>query len=89
MANIILNVRYLLTRQPLTFCPGAFDGCQLLLQHPGGDIAHFRAPLLPERMQMVIKALRFAPFGTVQTHDFIVRQHKLQLAPDQTALTMH
>lgn len=24
-----------------------------------------------------------------ETHDFAVRQHKLQFAPDQTALTMH
>ncbi|CSE36604.1 Uncharacterised protein [Shigella sonnei] len=38
---------------------------------------------------MMVKTLRLAPFGAVQTHHFFVRQYKFQLAPYQTALTVN
>ena len=32
---------------------------------------------------MMVKALGFRPFGTVQTNDFVIRQRKFQLPPDK------
>jgi hypothetical protein len=46
------------------------------------------APLLPERVQMMMETLGFRPLGAVKTHDFIVRQNKLQLAPHQPAFAV-
>ncbi|MNL31519.1 hypothetical protein D3C87_1533100 [compost metagenome] len=36
-----------------------------------------------------MEALGFGPFGTMQTHHFICRQDKLQLAPYQTAFAVN
>ncbi len=73
MAYFALNIAYLLTRQPFTFRAGTRHFRQLLAKYISGNIAHFRAPLLPERVQMMVKALGFTPFGTVQTHNFLAR----------------
>lgn len=64
----------------------ALDLRHLLLQHAGADLAHFCAPLLPGLLQIMMKTLRFLPFGAVQPHHFFVRQFKFQLAPDDAAL---
>ena len=38
---------------------------------------------------MVVKTLGFRPLRSVQPHHFLFGQDKLQLAPDQAALTMN
>ncbi len=38
---------------------------------------------------MVMKTLGFRPLRPMQTHHFLFRQDKLQLAPDQAALTVN
>ena len=64
-ANLHLNVSNLLAGQPLAFGAGAGNLLQLLLENTGGNTAHFRAPLLPQGIQMMIKTLRFIPLGAV------------------------
>ncbi|CCK18102.1 hypothetical protein BN136_4112 [Cronobacter universalis NCTC 9529] len=63
-----------------------FAAAQLLppgVKHARRHLAHLLTPLLPEGRQVVIKALGFSPLGAVQTHHFVIRQRKFQLAPDQ------
>jgi hypothetical protein len=47
------------------------------------------APLLPERVQVMVETLGFRPLGTVKAHDFVVRQNELELAPHQPALAVN
>ena len=88
MADFTLDIAHLLTRQPFPLCAGTRHVSQLLAKDISGDIAHFRAPLLPERVQMMVKTLGFIPFGAMQTHNFLARQDKFQLPPYQTTLAM-
>lgn len=73
------------TFKPFVLLLDALDLRHLLLQHAGADLAHFCAPLLPGLLQIMMKTLRFLPFGAVQPHLF-VRQFKFKLAPDDAAL---
>lgn len=85
----MLQAGSLLTGQPRVLRVALGDIVQDLLQHLGGNYAHILAPLLPECVQMMMETLGFRPLGTMKTHDFIVRQNELQLAPHQTALAMN
>ncbi|MOA02490.1 hypothetical protein D3C78_1219430 [compost metagenome] len=73
--------------KPLILLFNTLDMFNLLLQHAGANFAHFGAPLLPGLLEIVIEALGFLPFGTMQAHHFLLRQLKLQLAPDDAPLT--
>ena len=78
----------LLAGQPLLLLVTLCNVVQYLLQHLGCNNAHVMAPLLPERIQMMVEALGFCPLGAVEAHDFIGRQNKLQLPPHQPAFAM-
>ena len=88
LANLLLQPGSLLAGQPRLLRVALGDLVQHLVQNLGGNHAHVVAPLLPERVQVMVETLGFRPLGAVKTHDFIVRQNELQLAPHQPALTV-
>ena len=88
LSDLLLQPGGLLTGQPRVLCVALRDIVQHLLQHLGGNYAHILAPLLPECVQVMMETLGFRPLGAVKTHDFIVRQNELQLAPHQPAFTV-
>lgn len=83
--DLLLQLAQLRLFKPFVLLLDALDLRHLLLQHAGADLAHFCAPLLPGLLQIMMKTLRFLPFGAVQPHLF-VRQFKFKLAPDDAAL---
>ena len=68
--DLLLQLAQLRLFKPFVLLLDALDLRHLLLQHAGADLAHFCAPLLPGLQQIMMKTLRFLPFGAVQPHHF-------------------
>lgn len=88
LADFLLQPGGLLTGEPRMLRVDLRNIVQHHLKHPGGNYAHLLAPLLPERVEVMMETLGFRPLGAVKAHDFIVRQDELQLAPHQPAFAV-
>ncbi|MNG87125.1 hypothetical protein D3C79_459180 [compost metagenome] len=89
LADLLLQVAQFGTLEPLVLLLNLADMIDLLLQYLGAHFTHLATPLLPRLLQVVVKALGFLPFGTVQAHNLFIRQFELELPPDDPAFTTH
>ncbi len=88
LADLLLNARGLLTRQPFISPVRVAIKSSCWRKHET-QFRSSRHSTAASEHQDDGKNAASRPFGAVQTHHFFVRQYKFQLAPYQTALTVN